>query len=114
MPKTAQRRQVTLDEIAEQRSLGWPDFHPEDYCHRCGHRNAGSWSVDSVLWNKAVGDPTPILCPSCFVAAAEAAGIDVHWCLVPEEGDAQVGRFRAALAQIIDTAFVAMNGERDG
>jgi hypothetical protein len=23
-------------EIAAQRNLGWPDFHPEDYCHRCG------------------------------------------------------------------------------
>lgn len=102
---------VDLAEIVRQRESGWPDFHPEDYCHWCGHRNAGSWSVDSALWNKAIGDPTPILCPSCFVAAAKAAGIDVHWCLIPEQGDDQAGRFRSALAQIIDTAHVAMNGE---
>ncbi len=28
--------------IAEQRTKGWPDFHPEDFCHRCGH--PGPWS----------------------------------------------------------------------
>ncbi len=29
----------TSDEINAQRDAGWPDFHPEDYCHRCGRPN---------------------------------------------------------------------------
>lgn len=28
----------TPEEIRRQRRKGWVDFHPEDYCHLCGHR----------------------------------------------------------------------------
>jgi hypothetical protein len=28
--------------IAAERAAGWLNFHPEDFCHRCGRRNPGS------------------------------------------------------------------------
>ena len=43
--ETAQRQMKgdptskTSDEINAQRDAGWPDFHPEDYCHRCGRHD---------------------------------------------------------------------------
>jgi hypothetical protein len=75
-------RQVTPEEIRQQRESNWPDFHPERYCHSCGRRNIWSWHVDSELWNKAIGNPDGILCPVCFVDSAEKAGIAGHWKLV--------------------------------
>lgn len=80
---------VTLDEIDRQRERGWPDFHPEDYCHRCGAPNP-SWSVDSDRFNTAMGDPGShrwqgIVCVGCFVRLHEAAtGLTCTWRLVPE------------------------------
>lgn len=77
---------VTLDEIVEQRVKGWTDFHPEDYCHRCGRPNI-NWFVDSALWNEAIRIPdnseigyriregfpdSEITCPQCFVKTYEA------------------------------------------
>ncbi len=57
-------------EIVRQREAGWPDFHPEDFCHRCGRRNI-CWHVDSDLWNAVVDNRPDILCPTCFVADYE-------------------------------------------
>lgn len=80
---------VKLSEIDEQRALGWPDFHPEDYCHRCGGRNP-SWWVDSDRFNMAFGPPEQhpyqgIVCPGCFVEAHEkATGLHCTWMLVPD------------------------------
>lgn len=54
---------VRPDEIPKQRERGWPDFHPEDFCHRCGHRNP-VWSVDGP-WPFSKLEDT-ILCPSCY------------------------------------------------
>jgi hypothetical protein len=74
---------VLPEEIVRQRAAGWPDFHPETFCHRCGRRNP-CWSVDSEEWGKAVagrdrGD-LEILCPSCFVLLHEqATGGWGHW-----------------------------------
>lgn len=69
--------------IKRQRASGWPDIHPEDYCHRCGNRNAGSWHADSSLWRVALeglGCEETILCPSCFVEGVEKAmGPGAHW-----------------------------------
>ena len=64
---------VTLEYIAEQRRAGWPDIHPEDYCHRCGGRNV-SWWMDNDAWNAVMrpeGIDSPwrwneIICPACF------------------------------------------------
>ncbi len=69
-----------LAKIAEQRSLGWPDFHPEDFCHRCGLPNLSSWYVNSTEWQVAVSDVARILCPQCFVALwKEATGFGGTW-----------------------------------
>lgn len=87
--ESAQPPSVTLAQIREQRSKGWPDFDPEDYCHRCGGRNPSSWFVDSDRFNTAFGPPmnhpyNGIVCPGCFVEAHEAAtGLTVSWHLVP-------------------------------
>jgi hypothetical protein len=83
------RLSVTLAEIDEQRANGWPDFHPEDYCHRCGGRNVSSWFVDSDRFNAALGPSgnhpfNGIVCPGCFVELHEAAtGLHTTWKLEP-------------------------------
>ncbi len=83
------RASVTLAEIDAQRAEGWPDFHPEDYCHRCGGRNVGSWFVDSDRFDAAFGSPSEhpyqgIVCPGCFVEAHEqATGLRCTWKLEP-------------------------------
>ena len=79
---------VTIDEIDAQRALGWPDFHPEDFCHRCGAINP-SWSVDSDRFNAALGTYgthrwNGIVCVGCFVQLHEAAtGLSCSWQLTP-------------------------------
>lgn len=78
-----------LREIARQREQGWPDFHPEDYCHRCGAPNP-SWTVDSDRFNTAMGRPEThqwegIVCVGCFIYLHEqATGLTCTWKLVPE------------------------------
>lgn len=66
---------VLPEEILRQRAMGWPDFHPEDFCHRCGRRNA-VWWVGGDLWKAAVEGRergvVDILCPSCFTELFEA------------------------------------------
>jgi hypothetical protein len=82
---------VSLHEIDEQRKRGWPDFHPEDYCHKCGNRNVPSWYVDSDRFNMAYGPSQDhpyngIVCPTCFVLDHEkATGLHGTWKLVPED-----------------------------
>ncbi len=69
-----------LAKIAEQRSRGWPDFHPEAFCHRCGRPNLWSWYVDDTEWQVAVSDTARILCPQCFVALwKEMTGFEGTW-----------------------------------
>lgn len=81
---------VTIAEIDEQRRLGWPDFHPEAFCHRCGGKNVPSWFVDSDRFNMALGPPAEheyngIVCPGCFVELHErATGMRTTWKLVPD------------------------------
>jgi hypothetical protein len=66
---------ITQAELDSQRRKGWPDFHPEDFCHRCGGPNI-SWSVDSEAWNSVMrpvcetGRWSEIICPICFVELA--------------------------------------------
>ena len=57
---------MTPVEIEEQRRLGWPDFHPEDFCHKCGRPNIRAWF--SPEWEALVGSHSGILCPVCFAA----------------------------------------------
>jgi hypothetical protein len=74
---------VTLDAIADQRARNWPDFHPEDFCHRCGHRNAYSWAVHNDYWEAIPVEQRPtsdIMCISCFDTLFRAVtGMDIHW-----------------------------------
>lgn len=67
---------VTIDSIQRQREAGWPEFHPETYCHRCGRLNVESWYAPSDLWNAVMAErPFGIVCPSCFAFLAESSGV---------------------------------------
>lgn len=60
-----------------------------DICQECD-REYGIWWADHAVWNEAVGgDPHReaggLLCPSCFIARATAAGIASRWKVVPDE-----------------------------
>lgn len=84
------RLSIELWEIDQQRDLGWPDFHPEEYCHRCGGINL-TWYVDSDRFNTAMGGAdnnmrwNGIICPGCFVQLhEEATGMYASWKLVPD------------------------------
>lgn len=79
---------VLPEEIVRQRAHGWPDFHPEHYCHRCGRRNA-IWWVDGDLWQATTAGRRrgilEILCPSCFVDLyEESTGEGRSWRLLPD------------------------------
>lgn len=74
--------------ITEQRCSGWPDMHPEDYCHRCGAPNP-SWYTDRDTWLAATSGWAAetgregICCPACLIALHEqATGERVLWELV--------------------------------
>ena len=93
---------VPLPVIAEQRAKGWPDLHPEDFCHRCGHRNL-SWYVDSALWVEAWAQAEPgiqsVLCPQCFAELWErATGLRITWELRLDTA-VLLSRLRRALAE---------------
>lgn len=93
-------RGVTPEQIVAQRSLGWPDFHPEDFCHRCGRPNM-HWWTDADEWVLATRNlergVVAILCPSCFgeLWAAESGLPMRHWHITPD-GEAMTGRGVAA------------------
>lgn len=76
----------TQADFDHQRANGWPDFHPEDFCHRCGRPNI-VWHADSEVWNSVMrssGHEAPwlwneIICPCCFAELAEACGRGRSW-----------------------------------
>lgn len=58
--------------IEAQRKVGWPDMHPEDFCHLCGNPNP-LWYVDTrAQWLEAtegwaaITGREGICCPTCF------------------------------------------------
>lgn len=63
------------------------DEHPERVCRRCGGPNVRAWCAPSPLWNQVMrgGDINAadrfdgIVCPVCFAALAEEAGIAERW-----------------------------------
>lgn len=66
--------------IAQQRELGWPDMHPEDFCHLCGLRNPTwfvsrkDWLIGTAKWAAETGREG-ICCPRCFqIMYDEATG----------------------------------------
>lgn len=58
--------------IVEQRESGWPDIHPEDYCHMCGRENPlwyaerDAWQQATKKWSEITGQEG-ICCPTCFL-----------------------------------------------
>lgn len=55
------------------------------HCLDCGRVDA-VWFAPSELWNRVVGSPNGVLCPSCFIDRAEAAGVvPTAWRVAPED-----------------------------
>lgn len=59
-------------------------------CQDCGTANP-VWFAPNVLWNLVMGgpeaadDPGGIVCPNCFIARAEQAGVTpTAWIVMPE------------------------------
>lgn len=91
---TDSRRHVAPEYITAQRAAGWPDIHPEDYCHRCGTRNPlwftdrDTWVTATAAWAAQTGREG-ICCPQCFAEMhQQATGHTTIW-RVSAEGDAR-------------------------
>jgi len=117
---------VTAEWIKSQRDAGWPDMHPEDYCHLCGARNP-SWCVDREDWVTATEawaaqtGREGICCPGCFATMHETAtGKTTTWELVPFRVErAQVcrlydGRVGNALGYDATSGVVAVQWKTNG
>lgn len=84
-------------DLDAQRAKGWTDFHPEDFCHRCGHPNV-SWYIDSLTWNQVMrgGDEwawgawAEIICIPCFIELAELHYGGGVWRVVRDEAGTEV------------------------
>lgn len=57
--------------------------HPESICDACGGPNV-VWFAPNDLWNRVVGSPNGILCPTCFIRAAERCGVEAVWRVDPD------------------------------
>jgi hypothetical protein len=61
--------------------------HPEEFCSECGAKNV-CWFTPNELWNAIVRNENatdPMLCPTCFIRRAVAAGYDRDaWKVAPE------------------------------
>lgn len=80
---------VDPDWIKKQREQGWPDMHPEDYCHRCGNVNPswfttrGDWLAATSKWAAETGREG-ICCPQCFEEMFnEATGSKISLQIIP-------------------------------
>lgn len=63
--------------------------HPEDSCQQCGGPNV-VWFAPNLIWN-AVAPGDGIVCPVCFIKAAEAKGFNkAAWQIAPEGHEAAV------------------------
>lgn len=88
MTEMVQRETKTQADFDHQRANGWPDFHPEDYCHRCGGPNM-TWAAPQEVWNPVMRPEGPdtenwlwneIVCPPCFSEmAAKNVASGVIW-----------------------------------
>ncbi|QDH93335.1 hypothetical protein QC999_gp15 [Microbacterium phage Cressida] len=94
-----EKQAVTVAYIRRQKAKGWPDIHPEDYCHRCGNRNI-SWWINSHIWNavmeSAFAPYDGIVCPSCFGELFEACYPATSWELRLSEDTRGARAFREA------------------
>jgi len=80
------RIRVRPEWIKEQRTLNWPDMHPEDYCHRCGAK-IPMWCTDRDTWVEATSEwatetgKEGICCFQCL--ADMLPGRPPTWWIVP-------------------------------
>ncbi|MCU1418689.1 MAG: hypothetical protein JWP32_2863 [Schumannella sp.] len=88
-----ERQRVDPEWIKEQREQGWPDVHPETFCHRCGERNMPwcanreDWVTATTAWAAETGREG-ICCPRCFADMfREQTGTDPTWVLTQWRGD---------------------------
>lgn len=95
--------------IAKHREAGWPEFHPETYCHRCGAVNAQSWTAPSELFNLAA-DTVEIICPPCFTNSARPLLRTRHWIVMPEAFTGPTATFWRYLSQAVAVEF-ALTGK---
>lgn len=101
--------------IEEKRAQGWPDMHPEDYCHRCGNRNPAwyvssreQWLAGTEAWAEETGREG-ICCPSCFAEMWEEQhgpgwSLDVRMAHPGETAQEPTDAEVEAAAQAIDPA----------
>ncbi|GAA1404009.1 hypothetical protein [Oerskovia paurometabola] len=92
-PAPETKHRVDPEWIKAQRDQGWPDMHPEDYCHRCGARNDINWCASAEDWQTATAawaaetGREGICCVPCFIQMhREATGRDVTWVPTPWRG----------------------------
>ncbi|AWY05348.1 hypothetical protein SEA_MEMENTOMORI_94 [Microbacterium phage MementoMori] len=99
-----EKQAVTVAYIRRQKAKGWPDIHPEDYCHRCGNRNI-SWWINSHIWNavmeSAFAPYDGIVCPSCFGELFEACYPATSWELRLSEDTRGARAYREAEARTV-------------
>lgn len=81
--------------VPAQRAAGWPNFHPEAFCHRCGDRNI-NWFADTEAWAAittaylGASSHAGIVCPACASELHEAAtGETTIWELRPWAPESQ-------------------------
>lgn len=84
-PETLARWAAHADALFEaSQGAGCSNFS-EAICERCGRDNI-VWYAPNDVWNRVMPDDGGILCPVCFVQAAEQAGIaPTVWRLIPAE-----------------------------
>lgn len=78
-------RRVDVAYIEAQRLAGWPDIHPEDYCHKCGvafepwFTDRETWLAGTSAWAAQTGREG-ICCMPCFIEMfKENTGREPMW-----------------------------------
>jgi hypothetical protein len=83
----------------------------EGICKNCASAYV-TWFTENEIWNTAVPE-SGMLCPNCFLARAERAGIaDSAWKIVPEFSDDALRREIAALKDSLMNLLAVIH--RDG
>lgn len=78
-------RRAWTSPMAAARGLWWTFVRRYAYetCV-CGRRVAAGiggtyWRAPDEMWERVVGSPAGVLCPSCFTERAEASGLRLYW-----------------------------------
>ena len=57
----------------------WDGVEGSEQCQDCGGYNGLLWNAPDPLWKELVGRYGGLLCPRCFNARADKAGIQLKW-----------------------------------